>query len=66
MPDEPRLTRPRLCGVDLIPYRAADQWGIMQNIFRMWRDFPDLRFDVIALAPRRLPRHIVDAWQEGS
>ena len=25
-----------------------------------------LRFDVIALAPRRLPRHIVDAWQEGS
>jgi hypothetical protein len=25
-------------------HRAADQWSMMQNIFRMWRDFPELRF----------------------
>ncbi len=25
-------------------HRAANQWEMMQNIFRMWRDFPSLRF----------------------
>ncbi len=25
-------------------FRGNEQWHIMQNIFRMWRDFPELRF----------------------
>ncbi len=28
---------------DFGPSPTDDNWGLMQNIFRMWRDFPDLR-----------------------
>ena len=39
-PSEPR-ERPRHYETK---YRADDQFQMLQNIYRMWRDFPSLRF----------------------
>ena len=42
--------------------RALDWWR-MQNPNRSDVTHADIRFDAILVAPRRWPRHILDAWR---
>ncbi|MEL6258448.1 MAG: YraN family protein [Pseudomonadota bacterium] len=38
---------------------AADAWIVRRPSYSAW----SIRYDIVAIAPGRLPRHVADAWR---